>query len=414
MKFFIDGLFCNIFLFSFSWSTIQHIKLVSPKIFLASSLYNPSSLLHILYITKHDLKPTKKTLKMDCLQDWPEPIVRVQSLSESGVHTIPDRYIKSPIDRPSTNVSNCHINIPVIDLSADPEQVVKAIGSVCKEWGFFQVVNHGVDPMLMRRVRDTWRGFFYEPMEVKQQYANSPKTYEGYGSRLGIVKGAKLDWGDYYFLHVRPKSLMNQEKWPALPSFLRPTTSEYTQEVQKLCERLMIILSKGLGLKEESLQEEFGGADNVGACLRVNFYPKCPQPDLTLGLSSHSDPGGMTVLLADDHVKGLQVRKDGAWVTVQPEPHAFIVNVGDQIQVLSNAIYKSVEHRVIVSSTNERVSMAFFYNPRSDLPLSPISKLVTTDRPALYQPMTFDEYRLYIRTRGPKGKAQVESLKTVQ
>lgn len=83
-------------------------------------------------------------------------------------------------------------------------------------------------------------------------------------------------------------------------------------------------------------------------------------------------------------------------------------------QVLSNGVYKSVEHRVMVSSTAERLSMAFFYNPRSDMPLAPIAELITSERPALYQPMTYDEYRLYIRKNGPKGKTQVESLKTVQ
>lgn len=84
------------------------------------------------------------------------------------------------------------------------------------------------------------------------------------------------------------------------------------------------------------------------------------------------------------------------------------------MQVLSNAVYRSVEHRVLVSATDERLSMAFFYNPRSDLPLAPVPELVTPDRPALYQPMTFDEYRLFIRKRGPRGKSQVESLKTVE
>ena len=79
-------------------------------------------------------------------------------------------------------------------------------------------------------------------------------------------------------------------------------------------------------------------------------------------------------------------------------------------QVLSNAIYKSVEHRVIVNSNKDRVSLALFYNPKSDLLIEPAKELVTKDRPALYQPMTFDEYRLYIRMKGPCGKAQVESL----
>lgn len=95
----------------------------------------------------------------------------------------------------------------------------------------------------------------------------------------------------------------------------------------------MKVLSLNLGLEEGILQKSLGG-EEVGACLRVNFYPRCPQPDLTLGLSSHSDPGGLTILLPDDDVPGLQVLKDEKWVTVKPIPNAFIVNIGDQIQVL--------------------------------------------------------------------------------
>ncbi|KAL2227430.1 UNVERIFIED_CONTAM: putative 2-oxoglutarate-dependent dioxygenase, partial [Sesamum indicum] len=81
--------------------------------------------------------------------------------------------------------------------------------------------------------------------------------------------------------------------------------------------------------------------------------------------------------------------------------------------VLSNATYKSVEHRVIVNSAQERISLAYFYNPKSDLLIKPAKELVTPDSPALYSAMTFDEYRLYIRTKGPRGKSQLgESLKS--
>jgi isopenicillin N synthase-like dioxygenase len=79
-------------------------------------------------------------------------------------------------------------------------------------------------------------------------------------------------------------------------------------------------------------------------------------------------------------------------------------------QVLSNAAYKSVEHRVTVSAAEERLSMAFFYNPRSDLPIAPMPELVAPGRPALYPEMTFDEYRVFIRQRGLAGKAQLRSL----
>ena len=81
------------------------------------------------------------------------------------------------------------------------------------------------------------------------------------------------------------------------------------------------------------------------------------------------------------------------------------------VQVLTNAAYRSVEHRVMASADAERLSVALFYNPRSDLPLAPMPELVSPpERPALYEPMTFDDYRLYIRRKGPQGKSQVESL----
>ncbi|XP_011035927.1 PREDICTED: leucoanthocyanidin dioxygenase-like [Populus euphratica] len=356
---------------------------------------------------------------MNKLQDWPEPIVRVQSLSDSGMPLIPERYVKPMPERPSVNSTTSNdVNIPVIDLArlygddhALRATILDQISIACREWGFFQVINHGVSPQLMDRAREVWRQFFHSPMEVKQAYANTPKTYEGYGSRLGVEKGAILDWSDYYFLHYLPLPLKDYNKWPAITADCRAVLDEYGKQLVELCGKLMKVLSINLGLGEEQLQNAFGG-ENIGACLRVNFYPKCPQPDLTLGLSSHSDPGGMTLLLPDSHVPGLQVRKDGNWITVKPVPDAFIVNIGDQIQVLSNATCKSVEHRVMVNSSEERLSLAFFYNPRSDIPIEPLKELVAPGRPPLYPAMTFDEYRLFIRMRGPRGKSQVESLKS--
>ncbi|CAJ1806040.1 unnamed protein product [Sphenostylis stenocarpa] len=374
---------------------------------------------------------------MTSCQAWPEPVVRVQALAESGLSSIPSRYIRPLSQRPSNTTSftphnpsqthlhhdldsgrgHGHVNIPVIDLkhlySEDQvlrKKVLEEVAEACREWGFFQVVNHGVSHELMKSAREVWREFFNQPLEVKEEYANSPSTYEGYGSRLGVQKGATLDWSDYFFLHYMPPSLRNQTKWPAFPPSLRKVIAEYGEGVVRLGGRILQMMSINLGLKEDFLLNAFGGESEIGACLRVNFYPKCPQPDLTLGLSPHSDPGGMTILLPDDFVSGLQVRRGDEWITVKPIPNAFIINIGDQIQVLSNATYKSVEHRVIVNSNQDRVSLAMFYNPRSDLLIEPAKELVTKEKPALYSPMTYDEYRLYIRLNGPCGKAQVESL----
>lgn len=149
---------------------------------------------------------------------WPEPVVRVQSLSESGASTIPARYIKPAHDRPTHSATS--ISIPVVDLSSSS---TSSTAAACREWGFFQAVNHGVPLDLLRRARATWRAFFSQlPLEAKQRYANSPDTYEGYGSRLGVQQGASLDWGDYFFLHLSPpRAASPSDKWPHFPPDLR-------------------------------------------------------------------------------------------------------------------------------------------------------------------------------------------------
>ncbi|KAJ4834257.1 hypothetical protein Tsubulata_019626 [Turnera subulata] len=352
-------------------------------------------------------------------QSWPEPVVPVQSLAQSGIRSIPERYVKPPTDRPLTkNVDHdeaaeaAQLKIPVIDFQhvfsedqALREETLGRINSACREWGFFQLVNHGVSHELMKNAREVWREFFYQPLELKKEYANTPTTYEGYGSRLGVEKGAILDWSDYFFLHFLPVPLRDQRKWPATPANCRELISKYSEELVKLGGRLMKAFSVNLGLDEEHLTKAFGGdEDNLDVCMRVNYYPKCPQPDLTLGLSPHSDPGGLTILLPDEDVAGLQVRKEDNWITIQPYPNAFIINIGDQIKVLSNGIYQSVEHRVIVNSGKDRVSLAFFYNPKSDLPIGPSQELITEEHPALFPTMSFNEYRKKIRTQGLYNK----------
>ncbi|KAI4962993.1 hypothetical protein ZWY2020_020550 [Hordeum vulgare] len=162
-------------------------------------------------------------------------------------------------------------------------------------------------------------------------------------------------------------------------------TEKYACQLISLCQVLLKAMSSSLGLEEDYLHNAFGGSDGISATMRVNYYPRCPQPELTLGLSSHSDPGGITLLLADDNVEGTQI--------------------------MSNGRYRSVEHRALANSDKERFTIAFFCNPRGDLPVAPASELVGPGSPALYhKAVTFDDYRKYMRTKGPSGKTQVQSI----
>uniref|UniRef100_A0A0E0BIN5 Fe2OG dioxygenase domain-containing protein n=1 Tax=Oryza glumipatula TaxID=40148 RepID=A0A0E0BIN5_9ORYZ len=350
---------------------------------------------------------------------WPEPVVPVQSLSEAGVSAVPPEYIKPPQDRPVLPAPI--LDVPTVDIAAfldldgaaaaAADEQLKNLAEAYSKHGFFQVVNHGVQASTVERMRGAWRRFFALEMEEKEACSNSPAAPEGYGSRAGVEKGALLDWGDYYFLNILPSEIKRRIKWPKSPHDLREITEDYGRDLMNLCEVLLKAISLSLGLGENQLHAAFGSDDCIAACMRVNYYPKCPQPELTLGISSHSDAGGIAVLLADDRVKGTQVRKGDTWYTVQPIPNAFLVNVGDQIQIISNDKYKSVEHRAVASSDDARFTVAFFCNPSGNLPIGPAAQLVSSLSPALYTPIIFDEYRRYSRRRGLQGKSQLEAMK---
>lgn len=242
-------------------------------------------------------------------------------------------------------------------------------------------------------------------MKEKLRYANDPVTYVGYGSRMGVQKGISLDWNDYFFHHLHPFSATNNLlKWPDQPSLYRKIIKEYGESIFTLSKTLLSIFTKELDLPEGSLLESFGGEDGMGTCFRMNYYPKCPQPELALGLSPHTDPGCFTFIL-QDQVSGLQVNKDGVWTSVPPIQNALVVIIGDQLEIVSNGLYKSVDHRTRVSGDEERMSLVVFVNPDGNKRISPMEEVVARSGVRVYDDMTFNDYRKIIRTQGVQGKA---------
>ena len=109
-------------------------------------------------------------------------------------------------------------------------------------------------------------------------------------------------------------------------NYFRETMGNYSMELNKLARGMMAQMEKALKLKEEEVTKLFEGGRQV---CRLNYYPPCPQPEKVIGLTPHSDATGLTFVLRISYVEGLQVKKDGKWVTVKPLPNAFIVNIGD-------------------------------------------------------------------------------------
>ena len=144
----------------------------------------------------------------------------------------------------------------------------------------------------------------------------------------GAFKLSKLNNRDTYSSLATFSIIIEQME---TPDSCREVVERYCEEQKKLTKKLLELVSESLGL-EPSYINEYVGEDRVQTFV-ANYYPSCPQPELAMGLVKHSDPGALTVLLQDTN-SGLQVLKDGQWITVKPIEGAFVVNLGDQIEVL--------------------------------------------------------------------------------
>jgi len=115
--------------------------------------------------------------------------------------------------------------------------------------------------------------------------------------------------------------------------FGRNIIKEYVEEMEKLSFKLTELIALSLGL-ETNRFEEFFMKDQT-SFIRLNHYPACPNPRLTLGVGPHKDPGALTIL-AQDEVGGLEVKRkaDEEWIRVNFIPDAYIINLGDIVQVL--------------------------------------------------------------------------------
>lgn len=151
------------------------------------------------------------------------------------------------------------------------------------------------------------------------------------------------------------------------------TIHDYAEEVVKVAEKLAEFMSENLGLDKDYLKKAFS-EPSVG--IKVAKYPRCNHPKLVMGLREHTDAGGIILLFQDDLVPGLEFMKEGKWVPIPPtKDNRIFVNLGDQVEVVSNGIYKSISHRVVPSKNGSRLSIATFYNPGSDTIICPAPKL---------------------------------------
>ncbi|KAL6525139.1 Iron ascorbate-dependent oxidoreductase [Orobanche minor] len=322
-----------------------------------------------------------------------EKIQSIASLSNQE-NTIPTEFIRSTAEQPAaTTVHGVVREVPVIDIGRTDyeKEIVESVSEASKEWGIFQVVNHGIPNDVISKLQEVGRTFFELPEEEKELVAKTRESgIEGYGTNLQKEIEGEKGWVDHLFHRIWPPSAINYDFWPKNPTSYREATEEYGQRLREVSNKLIKWLSLGLGLQEQQLKMAMGGEDTI-LLMKINYYPPCPRPDLALGVVAHTDMSAITVLVPNE-VQGLQVFRDGHWYDVKYIPNALIIHIGDQIEILSNGEFKAVFHRTTVNKDSTRMSWPVFLEPPPEHEIGPIPELVNGKSPSKYKYKKYKDY----------------------
>ncbi|WP_194919833.1 isopenicillin N synthase family oxygenase [Catenulispora rubra] len=280
--------------------------------------------------------------------------------------------------------------LPVIDLSLaggsaeERGRLHQALRTAATDVGFFQLVGHGVTETETTALGDAMRSFFALPKADRLAVSNlNSPHFRGYTSTGDEQTAGARDWRDQMDigLELPPRVpgagepaywwLQGPNQWPAALPQLRTATLGWIDKLSAVSQRLLHELLASIGARPDFYDDAFAGHPHLR--LKLVRYPGTAPDGTAQGVGTHKDYGFITLLLQDS-VGGLQVaRPDGSFLDVPPMPGAFVVNLGELLEVATDGYLKATSHRVVSpAGARERFSVPFFYNPRLDAHIEPL------------------------------------------
>uniref|UniRef100_A0A7N0T495 Uncharacterized protein n=1 Tax=Kalanchoe fedtschenkoi TaxID=63787 RepID=A0A7N0T495_KALFE len=239
-----------------------------------------------------------------------EPLApRVQKLNSirtlisqsPNLTTIPSNYAfhQASTDSTSVVVSEPDIPLPVVDFAlltsdspAQRSEAVHRLGEACRDWGFFMVINHGVPEDLVKRMIDACGEFFDMEEEDKLEFQGKGVLDAiRFGTSFNAAVDKVMCWKDYLKFLVHP-----QFNSPHKPPAFRDVAFEYSSRTRHVARKLLEGISESLGLEPMYIDKALD-LDKGLQLIAANYYPPCPQPELALGMTPHSDQGLLTLLV---------------------------------------------------------------------------------------------------------------------
>ncbi|UFS58856.1 isopenicillin N synthase family dioxygenase [Subtercola endophyticus] len=279
-------------------------------------------------------------------------------------------------------------SLPVLDfsrLNASPEEAAAFrddLRRVTHDVGFFYLVGHGVPQRLIDQVVDLSRRFFELPEADKLaiENVNSPQ-FRGYTRVGGELTAGGVDWREQIDIGPeRPAAragvdsadpdaeywrLEGPNLWPAALPELKPVVEQWNAELSAVSLRLLREWALALGAPGDSFDEAF--ADHPFPLTKIVRYPGESVDTPKQGVGVHRDGGVLTLLLVEPGKGGLQVEHEGEWIEAPPMPGAFVVNIGEMLELATGGYLKATLHRVQSPKVgSDRISIPFFFNPGLD------------------------------------------------
>lgn len=267
--------------------------------------------------------------------------------------------------------------IPIISLKST--SVLKEIFSACSTYGAFVVTDHDIPSQLCNEVLKKGHDFFDLPQAEKEkyhlsQYGASWRGFMPFGGERSL-NGEKIDFKEGMY--------MGEEHTPSHPNIGLPTFGrnvfpkeisgmrelylEYHKQMTNLGNEMMRLLSKSLGLKENSIAENITENNPIILPRMFSYFPQESdnvKKTVNWGIGRHSDYGLWTMILTDSAGLEFQDNTTDEWISVPFVNNGIIMNVGDVLDRLTKGIFVSSYHRARnLSSTKHRLSLPFFYDP---------------------------------------------------
>jgi isopenicillin N synthase-like dioxygenase len=325
--------------------------------------------------------------------------------------------------------------LPVVDVSAlygtDASRIHEAVSALrraASEVGFLYVTRHAVAPELLIGLERAAQAFFALPTAAKlEYYIGRSKNHRGYvppGEE--VFYGQSRDTKEAFDLsrelpdvdYGAAGRFLGPNVWPReLPEFQSAVT-RYYESVFELGRKLLGAFAQALELPASYFDRY---SSRPPSQLRLIHYEPAAEGEGTMGIGAHTDYECLTLLHAT--APGLEVMNGaGEWVAAPPLAGAFVVNIGDLLEVWSNGLFISTSHRVLPVAA-PRYSFPLFFTVDYETRVEPLPELcrdgarhapLVAGEHLLAQTMQSFRYFADLRARGvmslPAGSRELSSF----